>query len=132
MNRLLEFNKRIGYRFFIHNLLLPLESKPGGRIEVKVTVDNKGIAPIYHPYKFAFRFVQGGRTAVVPFNVDIRTWMPDYSYFTEAITVPRTLKRGVAELACGIVDDRGKPVVRFAQKPVTADGWHPMTRMDIL
>ena len=125
------FVRRLGYRFHLHQMTLPLEAKPGQKIETTVTIDNKGIAPIYRPYTFALRFSQGTRHAIVPFQQDIRAWMPDYSSFRETFALPRTLQRGEAKVACSIITD-GQPVVRLAIKNITKDGWHPLTSIDVL
>jgi len=131
MGKIMEFNKRLGYRFCLHQMVLPLEAAPGQRFAVPVTIDNKGVAPIYRPYRFALRFTQAGRHHVVKFNQDIRKWMPDFTSFRERIVLPPALKPGVASVSCSIVDDRDRPVVRLAIKAVTPDGWHPLTSIDV-
>jgi hypothetical protein len=115
-----------------HKFLIPLEARPGQEIEAQVVIDNKGIAPIYRPYHFALRFLQGKTAYVVRFRNDIRKWMPDLTFFREKIRFPRQLKEGEVRVSCGIVNDEDKPVVRFAIKDVEPDGWHPLTGMDVL
>jgi len=128
-----EFNKRMGYRFVLRQLMLPLDAKPGQRIEYTLFIDNMGVAPIYRPYQLALRFRQEKHEAVVVSKQDIRTWLPDHTWFAEKITFPRTLGRGVVHVDIGIVDPAtGKPRVRFAIQNVLADGWHPMTCMDVV
>lgn len=132
MDKVTAFAKRLGYRFCLHQMTLPLEARPGQRVDTVVTIDNKGVAPIYRPYRFALRFSQGRRSVVVPFKQDIRRWLPDYSSFRESFVVPRGLKKGEAKILCGIIDDRDEPVVRMAIKAVDSDGWHPLTSVDIV
>ena len=128
-----EFNNRIGYRFVPRQMTLPLEAKPGQRIEFTLWIDNMGVAPIYRPYRLALRFRQEKQEAVVASKQDIRTWMPDHTWFREKITFPKTLKRGVVKVDIGIIDPAtGRPRVRFAIQNVLADGWHPMTCMDVV
>lgn len=133
-DKVLAFHERIGYRFHLHNLILPLEAAPGGRAEIQVTLDNKGTAPIYRPYRFALRFTQGKRHHVVPLRQDIRTWLPDFTYFREHFRLPADLRRGVAAVACGIIDHADRPVVRLAIQPHPADegGWHHLTHVDVV
>jgi hypothetical protein len=125
------FAKRLGYRFYLHQMILPLSARPGERVQTTVTIDNRGVAPIYRPYQFALRFSQGRTHHVVPFNQDIRAWMPDYNSFRETFTIPRGLSKGEAAVSCGIVHD-DKPVVRLAIKAVDKDGWHPLTKIDVV
>jgi hypothetical protein len=132
MARIMAFNKRLGYRFCLHQMILPLEARPAQQIVVPVTIDNKGVAPIYRAYRFALRFSQGGRHHVVRFKQDIRKWLPDFTAFRERIVFPPGLRPGVAKVACSIVNDAGRPVVRLAIKAIDADGWHPLTHIDVL
>lgn len=133
MKKVLEFNKRLGYRFVLRQLTLPLEAKPGSRIKLDWFIDNIGCAPIYRPYKLAVRFRQGKTEAVVPLREDIRRWLPDHTWFGEEIVFPRTLKRGEVKVDVGIVDPGTNAAkVCFAIREVLADGWHPMTSMDVL
>jgi len=59
------FNRRMGYRFVLRQMILPLEAKPGQRIAFEMFVDNVGVAPIYRPYRLAFRFRQGDEEHIV-------------------------------------------------------------------
>ena len=127
------FNKRMGYRYMLRQLTLPLEAKPGSDIELLTYVDNVGVAPIYRPYRYAFRFRQGKKEDVVMFKVDIRKWLPDHNWFRETITFPPGFEKGEVKVDAGIVDEKTKkPVVKFAIKETLADGWHPMTSIDAL
>ncbi len=132
MPKIMEFNKRLGYRFFIQQMSLPLEARAGQEIQVFATIDNKGVAPIYRPYHFALRFSQGGRHYIVKLKQDIRTWMPDLTFFREKFIFPKELKLGEVKVACSIVNDRDEPVVKLAIKPLDEDGWHPLTSMDVV
>ncbi len=132
MDKIMEFNKKIGYRFAVHNMLVPLRSKKDQRIPFHITIDNKGIAPIYRNYTFALRIRQGKKHWIVPFKNDIRSWMPDYTAFKESITLPKQVARGTIELDCAIINDQNQPVVKLAHKERLKDGWHPISFMDIL
>jgi len=131
MDRFLQFNRRLGYRFHLHQIILPLEARPGETVEVPVTIDNQGIAPIYRPYRLALRFVQDGVTAVVPFRQDLRRWLPDLSFFHEPIVIPPQLTSGIARIDVGIVDAAQAPVVKLAIRNVVDGGWHPLAYVDI-
>ena len=58
--------------------------------------------------------------------------MPGNTWFRERVVLPVGLKPGETDVDCGIVNDADKPVVWFAIKGKLADGWHPMTKMDIV
>ncbi|MBN1808955.1 MAG: DUF4832 domain-containing protein [Planctomycetes bacterium] len=131
MDKLVEFDKYIGYRFVLRQITLPLEAAPGDRVLLRFFIDNVGCAPIYRPYRLAVRFRQGRNSSVVRLGQDIRSWMPGHSWFEEKITVPSSLKRGEAKVDVGIVDDSNVPRVWFAVKGRLENGWHPMTGMDM-
>jgi len=126
------FHQRLGYWFHLHQMVLPLEGKPGSKLPIEVVIDNKGIAPIYRPYRFALRFSQGTEHHVATLKADIRTWMPDITFFAESFTLPAGLKKGEAKVSCAIVNEKNAPVVRLAIKAVDADGWHPLTSFDVV
>jgi hypothetical protein len=130
--KLIEFDKKIGYRFELKQMRLPLQAKPGSKIHVDVFIDNVGCAPIYRPYKLALRFKQGKKSRVVRFREDIRRWLPGHSFFEEKIEFPRGFTRGEVKVALGVVDETNTPRVWFAIQGQTDDGWHPLTSMDAI
>lgn len=133
MPRIDEFNRRMGYRFVLRQMLLPLEVTPRQRFKVEVLIDNVGVAPIYRPYRFAYRFRQNGREEVVESKKDIRKWMPDHTWFSERIAAPEWLRPGSAKLDVGIVDsDTDEPRVKLAVEQIRDDGWHPMALVDVV
>ena len=132
LERLIEFDKKIGYRYALRQVLLPLEAKRGGRVLAQFFVDNVGCAPIYRPYGLAFRFRQGRRSHVVRLKEDIRKWLPGHAWFEESVTLPKGLSKGEVKVDLGIVDETGAPRVRFALDGATRDGWHPLTSIDAL
>ncbi len=132
-DKIADFNNRMGYRFVLRQLLLPLEVKPGQRFKVPVSIDNMGVAPIYHPYRFAYRFRQDGKEAILTSKQDVRTWLPGQVWFEDALVAPSFLKPGgSAKLDVGLVDDANQPKVKFAIEGVRQDGWHPMTMIDVV
>jgi len=126
------FDRTLGYRFALRQVLLPLEGTRGGKFAVQCFVDNVGCAPIYRPYRLALRFRQRGRSVVVPLKQDIRHWMPGHTWFEEKIVLPRRLQRGEAKVDLAIVGDKDQPRVWFAIDEKTDDGWHPLTSVDVV
>ena len=131
MDKLLAFDRKIGYRFALRQMLLVLKVPRGGKFNVTVFLENVGCAPIYRPYKLALRFKQGKTSMVVPFKEDIRRWLPGHNVFREEIQAPANLEKGDVQIALGIVDETGTPRVWFAIGGKTDEGWHPLTNMEI-
>lgn len=132
MDKIMAFNQRLGYWLHLHQMVLPLEAKGGDWIKAQVTIDNKGVAPLYRPYRMALRFSQGGEHHIVPLRFDVRKLLPDLTYFGERFMFPRSLHKGEAKVSMGIIDEQDRPVVRLAIKAVDAAGWHPLTSMDVV
>ena len=130
--KMADFDNRMGYRFVLRQMILPMEAKPGQRFKVPVNLDNMGVAPIYRPYRFAYRFRQNGKEEIVHSKQDPRTWMPGVVWFEDTITFPKFLRQGSAKIDVGIVDpETNQAKVKFAIEDLRADGWHPMTMMDV-
>lgn len=132
MGKIEEFSEKIGYRFHLLQMIMPMQSKPAKKIDIEATIDNKGVAPIYHPYRFALKFTQNSNEYIVHFKADIRKWLPDYSYFKESITIPKELKKGFAKVSCAIVNSQNQAVVKLALKDIDKNNWHPLTCIDIV
>jgi hypothetical protein len=130
LEKLIAFDRRIGYRFALRQLTLPLAVKRGGQIAVSCFADNVGCAPLYRPYALALRFTQGRTVRVVRFAVDLRTWLPGHAYFDESIRLPAVFQRGEVKIALGIVDEHDTPRVWWAITGATDGGWHPLTSIN--
>jgi len=125
------FNKRMGYRFVLRQMLLPIQVRRGQSMQVEVWMDNVGCAPIYRPYRFAYSFRQGEDETVVVSKQDIRKWLPGHSWLSEKITAPKSLRPGGVQVGVGIVDETNTPVVRIAIKECCEDGWSMLTTMEV-
>jgi len=131
LDKLTAFDRKIGYRFVLRQVLLPIQVKAGAKMTLELFTDNVGVAPIYQPYKLALRFKQGKTARVVPFQQDLRTWLPGHNFFREELAVPQDLERGDAQVALGIVDEAGQPRVWFAIDERLDAGWHPLTSVEV-
>jgi hypothetical protein len=129
MPKIMEFNKKLGYNFFIHNMTVPRKTSPGAVMRIRTTIDNEGVAPIYKKYIFAIKLAQGNNEYIHHSEQDIRTWMPFYTNFEDLITVPANFKKGVATISCAIVDNNDKPIVQLAIKDIDEKGWHPLGKI---
>ena len=112
MDKMIEFDRRIGYRFVLRHMVLPLEAKPGARVKFELFMDNVGCAPIYRPYRLAYRFSQGKKSYIVKSKQDIRNWMPGHTWFEDRISIPEQLKAGELDLDIGIIGSDDLPVLR--------------------
>lgn len=130
MDRLIAFDRKIGYRYTVRHMLFPIEVARGKKMHVECYIENVGIAPIYRPYRAALRLTQGKKTKILAFPVDIRTWMPGATFFENNFTLPPEFERGEVKIALGIIDDSDRPCVWFAINNPIDDGWHRLTSID--
>ncbi|HTL53447.1 MAG TPA: DUF4832 domain-containing protein [Planctomycetota bacterium] len=130
MPKLIEFDKKIGYRFVLRQSKLPLEMKPGVKAPIEFFIENIGCAPIYRPYPLAIRFRQGKNCKIVHLREDIRGWQPGQRWFEEEIALPNGFKKGEVKVDLAIVDAFDQPKVWFAIEGEPVDGWHPLTSID--
>jgi hypothetical protein len=130
MAKMLEFDKKIGYRYALRQLLIPIEAKGGQKFHAQIYIDNVGCAPIYRPYKLALHFSQGKKVKVVIFKEDIRKWLPGNHWFQEDIIFPRGFSQGEVKVGMAIVNDKDEPCVWFAIKGKLDKGWHELTSVD--
>jgi hypothetical protein len=130
--KIAQFNRRLGYRFVLRQMQLPLDVRKGVPAATAYTFDNVGVAPIYRDYVLALRFRQGEQHGIVELSPDLRKWLPGQTYFEQHIVVPDFLEPGVAAVDMAIVDRAThEPRVRLAIEGVLEDGWHPLTHVDV-
>ncbi len=133
--RMNEFDKRMGYRFVLRQMTLPLEAKAGAAFGVETWIENVGVAPIYRPYRFAYRFRQGDNAVVAESSEDVTKWLPGPHFWRDTVTMPAGLERGEVKVDCGVIRPGAGPAdkacVRLAIDEVLEDGWRPMTSMDV-
>lgn len=125
------FDRRLGYRLVLRQMVLPLEARPGSDIRVSVWMDNVGVAPLYRPYHLALRLRQGERSAIVCFRSDPRTWLPGHAWFEETLRFPEGFEPGEVKVDVGLIDAvHHQPRVRLAIEGPVCDGWHLLTSID--
>ncbi len=130
LDKLITFDRRIGYRFALRQMLLPLTVKRGSEFAVSCFADNVGCAPLYRPYTLALRLTQGRTVRVLRLAVDLRTWLPGHAYVEETVRLPAVFQRGEVKIALGIVDASDTPRVWWAIAGPTDGGWHPLTSIN--
>ncbi len=148
-----RFLRRLGYRFVLRELRHPARIRAGEMVRLETVWQNIGSAPCYRPYRLAWRLRSGeGRAFVRIGRVTVQPWMPGEvplfdSRFLEAppdlpagplvtesdeIRSPPELAPGHYELALAIVPpDSERPAIRLAIEGRSADGWYPLSRIEV-
>ncbi len=104
---------KMGYHFVIDQVEIPKQVNYNKDFTIKFTVDNVGVAPIYHKIPLYLRFKNGNFSFDVETNIDIRKWIS--GKYTEKINVklPESLPLGEYEVQLGI-GGKNFPSVVFA------------------
>jgi len=72
----IELLNRCGYWLFPHSVTVPDTLRPGRSYKMRLTWENRGVAPVYHPYILKVRMA-GPKTADFEFEAGCQRWMPD-------------------------------------------------------
>ncbi|MBN2505086.1 MAG: DUF4832 domain-containing protein [Verrucomicrobia bacterium] len=131
-----RFLRRLGYRLTVRTLEHPATLRPGTRATVPISWDNVGVAPPYRDYRVALRLQRNLEPASSPSvsvtDTSIRGWLPGKRDTVLPLTVPAALRPGRYQLALGVVDPVSrKPAVRLAIAGRDAEGWYPVSEVEI-
>ncbi|MEA1996282.1 MAG: DUF4832 domain-containing protein, partial [Gemmatimonadota bacterium] len=133
-DKVVEFEKKMGYRFVLKRLEHPSGVKAGDSLALHMVWENKGVAPIYlqHPLAIEFRPVQGDSSRVAETGVDITRWLPGEQDVEATVAVPEDLPPGDYELGIAMLDPHSlEPAIKFAIQGVSSDGWYRLSRVNI-
>jgi hypothetical protein len=148
-----RFLRRLGYRLVLKELKHPASIKAGGKLEIAMQWQNTGSAPCYRPYRLAYRLAnESGSSTVIIGKIAVNKWLPgSIELFTEeffrnptdlppgevtvasdTLTLPKDLATGYHSLSIAVIGEDEKPVVRLGIKGRTADGWYPLSKIQVV
>jgi hypothetical protein len=130
---LLDFCKRLGYRFVLRQLEYPLTVRRGQRFEYTMWIENVGVAPLYHDrYRVALSITQEQHRHVFPIDRDMTSWLPGDVWLREVAELPTSFKPGTAMLHAAIVNtSTDTPGIRFAVAEQDEAGWVSLGKIHI-
>jgi len=149
-----RFLRRLGYRLILRELSHPKQATAGTMLTIEAKWQNVGSAPCYKPYRVAYMLTNSvGDARVLVGSATVEKWMPgSVELFTEefmrqppdlppgevvavadSVMLPSHLPAGEYTLAVGIVGEEStEPIVRLAIKGRSADGWYPVSKVNIV
>lgn len=117
----------MGYRLALRKLMYPTHLRPGGRLPFTSWWENKGVAPCYRRFRFAFRLKGQAGSWVLPTDADIREWLPGDAVHDSAIAIPAEVEPGEYRLQVGILGVASdEPKVKLAIAGAEEAGWYTM------
>ena len=96
------FIAKMGYHFVIREASFGSSVKAGGQLQLSVTIENIGVAPIYVPVPLYIRLKNSSGELVLPADTDIRKWLPGTHTETVKVPLPEELRSGTYQLQLGI------------------------------
>lgn len=114
----------IGYRLYLVRSEMPRQVLWGNKIDIKLTLGNHGIAPIYYNWPARLYLIdeQNHILVVHPLDVDLRKILPgEFCNITFEMPV-NGLKNGTYSIGIAIIDPlTGQPSVRLANENIRGD-----------
>ena len=100
-----ELLNRCGYWLFPVSLELPSTVAAGSVVPIRVKVENRGVAPPYHPYELRVRLSGGGVSWVGFVGKTDRSWLPGTPIIVQnQLALPADLKSGRYTVSLGLFD----------------------------
>jgi hypothetical protein len=125
LEKLASFCNDIGYNFLFRQAVVDRETKLDGKMRFRLWIENTGVAPLYHPYKFAIRFRQDQNEQIIILDdTDPRDWLPGDVWIDKSVEVPPGFRTGTLELSAGLIEPVTKKAkIHFAVKERFPDCW---------
>lgn len=112
------FIRKMGYHFRPVMFACPEQARPGETVTAVLTVENAGVAPMYHPCPVHLRLRQGERKEYFALPAaDPRTWLPGKTEMEIVLPLPADLPTGEWEIALGLGDPKGAKIYLCTDAP---------------
>ena len=117
-----RFESLCGYHYSIASFEYPDVARAGEKTSMKLTVDNVGVAPIYHNIPLKVRISNGETAHEYTVDTDIRKWLPGLNETDIEVVLPEgTTGNWKVEIA---VKDEAYPDVYFATDAPRNGTWY--------
>lgn len=94
---------KMGYHFMIDFFKYPQMAENGDKLELKLGIDNVGVAPIYKKIPLKIKLC-GENSYTFDTEIDITKWLPGKNVERVFITLPNNIKKGNYHIKIGIED----------------------------
>ena len=120
---------RMGYHFVIDSAKLPVSAIRGSIVNVELTVDNVGVAPIYHKLPLKARLKNSINEYVFETNADITKWLP--GKHVEKLTLKLDDRTRNGEYTLEIAIFNGENTICFATDAKENGGYYEIGKLII-
>ena len=131
-----ELLNRCGYWLFPTSMELPSTVAAGSAPSFRVTIDNRGVAPPYHPYELRVRLSGEGASWVGAVGRADRSWLPGAPITVQSpLALPADLKPGRYAVSLGLIDGssgRDRPVeLALKASARDAEGYYRVGEVEV-
>jgi len=127
-----QWLKKIGYRHVLKDLTHPREVSPGGALSLKSRWENKGVAPMYHPWPLGYQLRDSAGKKAAGWVSAAKTtgWLPGTHQVDDQVKIPDKLAAGSYTLEVALLkEDQSAPRVDLAIAGRLPDGWYPVSTL---
>jgi hypothetical protein len=122
---------KMGYHFVIDEVSVEERVARGKQMQVKLVIDNVGVAPIYNRLPLYIRLKNAEHTEIFQTDVDIRKWVEGKYEENITICIPENLPSGMYDLQIGI-GGNDTPSVVFATDAVQDGEYSNLLTVQVL
>jgi hypothetical protein len=129
-----EFLKKLGYRFVLRELTHTAKVRPGRSFLVRSLWENKGVAPIHHPWPLAYRLRSSADRMVATWKstAKLMSWLPGIHEINDVVLIPVGVQAATYSLDVAILtEDANAAHVELAIVGKRPDKWYPISEVTI-
>jgi len=131
-----ELLNRCGYWLFPKAIELPPTLVAGAKVPLTLILENRGVAPPYHPYELRVRLLGDGVSWVGVIGRTDKSWLPGAPIIvTNQLALPADLKPGRYTVSLGLFDGssgQDRPVDFALQARLrSAEGYYRLAEVEV-
>ena len=120
---------KMGYHFTVDYFKFPQKAQKGDEIELKLGIDNVGVAPMYDKIPLYIK-LKGIEEYEFKTDVDVTKWLPDKSAEKIVLTLPENIKSGDYDIEIGIYGQNYR-LVYFATNAIRDGKFYELGKINI-
>lgn len=129
--------RKLGYRLVLRRMEHPERVRAGSPLTLTMVWENAGVAPPCRDLTLGVRLTPAGTTgafgSMYGTTVGFRGMLPGEHLLKASFPLEADLKPGRYTLSIGVMDAGSrKPAVRLAIEGRDADGWYPLSTVEVL
>ncbi len=118
----------MGYHFVIDYVKYPEKAEAGDTLELKIGIDNVGVAPMYHPSDLLIRLKNEKGEYSFKTDVDITKWMPGKTLERLYFELPKDILSGEYKLQMKI-ENKTAGSICFCTDAESCDDWYTVSNV---